>query len=245
MAETLDRQICSLIQATDESLWRTYQCAVRGETPQIVRLVFPKTSKGKVRVSEQEARQLLIANLADTDFFYSIETPTLGNYGFSGKGKRNAMTDLTLCEPSGSAYLNMEFKSGNTSKQRRNRNHIQKDIVKLVSENVDGFWFHTLRATNSASISRLWQTIRQELKAIIQDTAGAFPPKQLTFHCCVLEQAFSLQKTLQLDERSCSDDWLEDVNPPSFRVKDGQLCQIQEADGWKLHRQEPVSMEVE
>ena len=244
MVEILDQQISSLIKATDESLWTAYQCAIDGEAPQVGKLVFPKNSKGKTRVSEQEARQLLIANLGNTHFSFSIETPTLGNYGFSGKGKRNAMTDLTLYEPKGVAYLNMEFKAGNTSQKRHNRMHINKDMVKLVSEDVNGFWFHTLEATNSASVSNLWQTIRQELKTAIQDTGGSFSPKQLTFHCCVLKQAFSVQTTFQLDEQSRSTDWLVGVNPPSVEMKNGRLNQLQKTDCWTVSSQETASQVV-
>ena len=237
MAETLDQQICRLIRATDESLWNTFQCAIDGKVPDVGKLVFPRTSKNEVRVSEQEARQLLIANLTETDLVYSIETPTLGNYSFGGKGKRNAMTDLTLYPLGKAPCLNMEFKSGNTTKRRRDRKHIAKDIVKLVWENVDGFWFHILEATNQRSISELWNTFRQELKAVVQDAQGKFAPKQLTFHCCVLKQTFSVQTTLRLDERSYSPDWLDDFHPPSFRVKKDRLCELQKPDGWTVKRQ--------
>ncbi len=105
MPQTLDTQFDGLIQATDRLLWDAYRSAVSG-AHQPGKLVFPKTSKGKVRVSEQEAKQLLIQNVRNSVFSYSVETPTLGNYGFSGVGERNAMTDLSLYA-NGVCYVNM------------------------------------------------------------------------------------------------------------------------------------------
>ncbi len=163
-----DLQISKLIEATDTLLWDAYRSAIN-RTPPAGKLIFPQTSKKTVRVSEQEAKQLLIGKLADTPFLFSIETPTLGKYSFKGKGKRNAMTDLTLYTTRGTPHLNMEFKAGNTSTIRIERKHIKKDIMKLVAEDVNGFWFHILEKANGRGVETLWKTIRHELKAVTQD----------------------------------------------------------------------------
>jgi hypothetical protein len=223
-----------LIQATDKLLWDAYRSAISGTHP-AGQLVFPKTLKGKIRVSEQEAKQLLIGILGSSPYSFSVETPTLGNYRFSGVGKRNAMTDLTLYAD-GVRFMNMEFKAGNTSIKRKNRGKIIKDIKKLVLEDVNGFWFHTLDATNKASVETLWKTIRQELKAVVQETAAPLRLKQFTFHCCVLREGFSVQTTFQLNELARDADWLADVMPPRFRVKGGRLIEIHDAGDWCVSR---------
>lgn len=245
MPQTLDTQFDGLIQATDRLLWDAYRSAV-SSVHQAGKLIFPKTSKGKVRVSEQEAKQLLIQNVRNSMFSYSVETPTVGNYGFSGVGERNAMTDLSLYA-NGVRFVNMEFKSGTTSIKRKNLGKITKDMKKLVLEEVKGFWFHTLGATNRASIASLWKTIRQELRAVVQATP-AFRAKQFTFHCCVLREAFSVQTTFQLNELSRDPEWLCNLTPPMFRVSKGQVIELSDANDWQVFRcgqpVETVTMEA-
>ncbi len=245
MPQTFDTQFDGLIQATDRLLWDAYRSAVSG-VHQTGKLIFPKTSKGNVRVSEQEAKQLLIQNVRNSMFSYSVETPTLDNYGFSGVGQRNAMTDLTLYADS-VRFVNMEFKAGNSSTKRKNLSKITKDIKKLVVEDVRGFWFHTLKATNRASIASLWQTIRQELKSVVQATPMLLA-KQFTFHCCILREAFSVQTTFQLDELSRDPEWLDNLMPPKIRVSKGQVIELSDANDWQVFRcgqpVETVTMEA-
>ena len=246
MAIELEQNVASLVEATDKLLWDSYGSATN-ETKPPCRLIFPQTSKGAVRVSEQEAKQLLIGTLSDTQFSFSVETPTLRNYGFSGKGQRNAMTDLTLYSE-GQRCLNMEFKAGNTSTKRVERKHINKDIQKLVFEDVNAFWFHTLKSAKSASVNTLWQTIRHELRAVVQKETVKFTAKLFTFHCCVLREAFSVQITFPVNECSCDNDWLTDLHAPAFAVKKGRLTELHKAEGWIVRRScsdvEAVKIEV-
>ncbi|MDA0835564.1 MAG: hypothetical protein O3A29_20000 [Planctomycetota bacterium] len=241
----LDHTVASLVEATDKLLWDSFRSAVNG-TQSPSRLVFPRTSKGAVRVSEQEAKQLLIGQLNDSSFLFSVETPTLRNYGFSGKGERNAMTDITLYTEE-KRCLNMEFKSGNTSTKRLQRKHINKDIQKLVFEDVDGFWFHILEKANGTGIETLWQTIQHELKAVTQ-LDRKFNPKLITFHCCVLREAYSVETTIVLNDDSRKKDWLDDLQPPVVNVKKGVLIDLPLTDGWIVRRScsevETVTMEA-
>jgi len=234
MPTVIDAQLQKLIQATDSLLWEAYRSA-NSVTHTAGQIVFPKTSKGRIRVSEQEAKQLLIGTLRDSPFSFSVETPTLGNYRFSGVGKRNAMTDLSIYT-NGVRYLNMEFKAGNASMKRKNLKTITKDIQKLVLEDVDGLWFHTLKATNRASVAKLWKTIRQELKTIVEQSSGPLRSKQFTFHCCVLREAFSVQSTFPLDELSRKPEWLDNLTPPTFRVSKGQVIELSDANDWQVVR---------
>jgi hypothetical protein len=205
----LEQDVASLVEATDKLLWGAYRSATHGTKP-TGRLVFPRKSNGSVRVSEQEAKQLLIEKISDSPFFFSVETPTLDNYGFSGKGERNASTDLTLYQTVSKPFLNFEFKAHNTSTKRLKRKHINKDIHKLVFENTNGFWFHILEKANGTGIETIWDTIRHELKSVTQ-MERKFNEKLMTFHCCVLREAYSIQTTILLNDDSRKDGWLGDL----------------------------------
>lgn len=233
-SDTIDKLIC----ATDLSLWQAYDLAHEGTlTPG--QLVFPGTAKGTVRVSEQESKICLIRHLIDSQFSFSVETPTKMAYCFSGASKRNAMTDITLYG-NGERLLNMEFKAGNVSINRRNQNHITKDIEKLVCENVDGYWFHTLRTTGNNSLKRLWDTIRRALRSVVARTDSIRCSKLFTFHCCVLQQGYSVSTTFELNDQSNQEKWLESLAAPEVLIRKGQLDELRSADGWSLLRYESV-----
>lgn len=238
MPATLDPRLIELVGATDTALWEAYHSAIKGKCP-AGGLIFPLKADGTIRVSEQEARQSLIAKLQNSAFPFSVETPTVGRYRFSSEGERSASTDLTLYGPNGARLLNFEFKAGNTSTAATNLSHITKDIQKLILEDVDGFWFHILNATDRGSVEKLWETIRQELKSVVRQTAPDLRAKQLTFHCCVLRQGFSVQTTFALDNLCRAEDWLMNVAPPCFRVGRQQLIDIGGAEGWFVNRHVP------
>ncbi len=231
MQQTDDTRFDSLIQATDRLLWDRYRAAARGEH-EPGKLTFPKTAKGHIRVSEQEAKQLLIENLRGSMFSYTVETPTKEIYGFTGVGQRNAMTDLTLYSK-GLRYVNIEFKSGGFSPERLKHGMITKDIAKLAKENVNGYWFHTLTNVDRASLDCLWQTIRRELKNVVAATANIHS-KQFTFHCCVLRQAFSVQTTFKLSELSREPGWLGKLVTPTYRISKGQVLDLAASTDWRL-----------
>ena len=214
MTQELDQKISSLIKATDEMLWDSYHLIPDAQPRH--QLIFPKTSKGTIRVSEQEARQSLIRNLIGTPFNFSVETPTVGEYGPSGNGKRNALTDLTLYADT-KPCMNIEFKYRNTSPKRCNKKHINKDIEKLVFEEVNGLWFHVLETANNKGISYLWDTIKGVLKSNVK--GKLIKNKLLVFHCCVLKEGYSVQTSILLNEDGHKEDWLNELpNPPDTKA---------------------------
>ena len=105
------------------------------------RILFPKYSGGKVRISEQELRfifveQLLNPKLKTAEYneivkqwHYSVETPTHfkyrsaqnGNEPSIGRGRNSGKIDLTLYEDSNSdkPIVFIEFKHGNLSPKNR------------------------------------------------------------------------------------------------------------------------------
>jgi hypothetical protein len=241
MPENLNEAVGKLVRKTDELLWRCYGAATSGVVvgAEGSRLVFPKYADGVVRVSEQEAKQLLIEQLAGSPFVYSVETPTSGNYSFTGKGERSAATDLTLYAPAGERFLNFEFKAHGFSTRRQKVGQITKDLKKLVLEPVNGFWFHTLKGAGPKTIPSLWALLRKELRGIVGQLAGQFEAKPLTVHFCVLREQVSVQTTILLGQGEVGPGWLDDVNPPVLSLQDGSLTDVTSAAGWSVHRMGP------
>ena len=124
-------------------------------------LIFPmkiqkKGDKYVDRISEQELRLLFIEEFKKSyrDFFYSIETPTKEKYSFRKSPKRNpygqsALIDMCILERYNNKYqriLNIEFKHKNTTSK-----NIEKDILKLITEDDDGVFIHLLDNTNKGT----------------------------------------------------------------------------------------------
>ena len=239
---TLEHEFATLVADTDLLLWKSYHAAIH-HVASPCQLLFPLKSDQTVRVSEQEAKQLFIKRLHTSPFCYSVETPTLRKYSPSKKGERSAMTDLTLYS-AGERFLNIEFKAGNTSKHRENRKHISKDIEKLVLEHVDGFWFHILERANGNGIETIWQTIRHELKTVTQ-SGRQFNTKRITFHCCVLQEAYSVETTLVLNDDAYRPDWLTNLMRPNIDVSRGKLNALQKAEGWIVRSYQPSTDQIE
>lgn len=241
MPEDLHEAVGKLVRKTDELLWRCYHAAISGvaASAEGSRLVFPKYTDGVVRVSEQEAKQLLISQLPGSPFVFSVETPTSGNYSFTGKGQRSAATDLTLYAPAGERFLNFEFKAHGFSTGRQNVGQITKDLKKLVLEPVNGFWFHTLKGADPKTIPRLWAVLRRELRSIVGQVAGQFDAKPLTVHFSVLREQVSVETTIPLGQGEPGPGWLDDVNPPVLSVQGGKFTGVTSAAGWSIYPIEP------
>ena len=119
------------------------------------RLIFPELRTGNTRVSEQEARLLWCTALQDTSYYYALEAPTSETYIQSGSTPISARTDLALFLPNESyleRVVDIEFKAHNSEQEK-----IDKDIEKLIREKRIGNWFHLLSATNSATITKLFE----------------------------------------------------------------------------------------
>lgn len=110
------------------------------------------------RVSEQEARVLMCRELEGAHN-YSIEYPTRELYTFSGQASLSARVDLAVLSADGAMTLAVEFKANQPP-----QGAIDKDMEKLVFERVPGLWFHTLRATNSKTLERLFSKLKVGLE---------------------------------------------------------------------------------
>ena len=129
--------------------------------------IYPCYRNGDIRISEQEARFAFVEAIARrSGYAYSVETPTMGLYSFSGQGSRSACVDLTLFESSAlymepndhlfTKFIDEKFKDLELANKvdvgpnrmaniefkshNVNQEYIDKDIEKLVIEN--GIWPH-------------------------------------------------------------------------------------------------------
>lgn len=102
------------------------------------RIIFPKKRKDDTtRVSEQELRFIFVEQLneeinknKDWDVYYSVETPTIEEYGFTDPSKKESGNiDLVLHDSCFKRIALIEFKAKNPS-----RKAYQKDFVKLTKE---------------------------------------------------------------------------------------------------------------
>jgi hypothetical protein len=119
------------------------------------RLVFPLSRGEKVRISEQESKIIFCSVLNNTNYYYSVETPTKEGYSFSGSKDLSARSDLSIYTVENDSLIkkvNVELKSGNPEIKS-----ISKDIEKLIREKYLGNWVHTLESVRSNTLSTLFK----------------------------------------------------------------------------------------
>lgn len=103
------------------------------------RIIFPQTRKEGIRVSEQELRFIFVEQLnqyllsesgKNWNIYYSVETPTKIEYGFSNPDKKESGNiDLVIHDSKLNRIALIEFKAKNPKRQS-----YQKDFEKLTKE---------------------------------------------------------------------------------------------------------------
>lgn len=103
------------------------------------KLIFPKKTDTKKRISEQEARFLFVKHFEkDGDGYYSVETPTMRKYRFTGgdsvpkldeKNGQSANIDVCIHDNNRVRIHQIEFKFGNCEQK-----DIEKDFLKLLCD---------------------------------------------------------------------------------------------------------------
>lgn len=231
-----------IVQRTDQLLWDAYSASkARVFTPGSPRIIFPRyraksgqlTAPG-IRVSEQEARFLFVSQLNASQFLYSVETPTSGEYSFKddARGKRSAATDVTVYTESAKPVSNVEFKAHGFSLERTSSLVITKDVVKLLREPVPAFWHHTLEAADNSNIKKLWSVIRRDLQLVGGEERERIGTKRFVFHVCVLRQRFALQTEVLIEGNHIGVDWLGDFPPPDYEVTEHELVRSGPSPPW-------------
>jgi hypothetical protein len=179
----------------------------RTDQPVLVRpassLVFPTyrvgSARGKVRISEQEARAVFLQRAAasEHELYCSLETPTALKYDFTGVtpttvpdhqlGGQSALTDASLfvlhdgelCQD-----VNVEFKAHNVEP-----GPILKDLLKLVQEEPKGLFFHVLQGVDAGTLRNASKTgvLDKYTKALFEVRGNARPAGWFVlFAICIL-----------------------------------------------------------
>jgi len=141
------------------------------------KLIFPVKRRGELRISEQELRFAYAATLERKGifqpYFYSVEPPTAEKYHFKGVvTERSGSSDLSLYEPNDgkkqenkfNRVCNIECKAHNADPKS-----IQKDIQKLVREEVVGGWGHLLLNQDSGTLRELLRKITKSFQVTLAD----------------------------------------------------------------------------
>lgn len=158
-----DRDIDDLVDELSayikESLCRTTWEGWDGGDVPPAGLIFPRKRDGTRRISEQESRIAATQWLHDGKYPFSVETPTGEKFVMSGVTETglSARTDITVFRVQGDdlrRLLNIEVKALQPKKEG-----IVGDLQKLLREQVEGMWFHTLVSADTAS----WRQIGRKL----------------------------------------------------------------------------------
>lgn len=197
--------IVTLIKETCEDLINLYK-KQKGDPFQRINtsLIFPRyrnteqqsasenteqeNTASDLRVSEQEARFCFAAAVErGKEYRYSVETPTLLPYQFTGMTGISAQTDLTLWSlDEEEKVYNIEFKAKNPVQKS-----IDKDIRKLVGEVPPGIWFHLFEKADNETFPALARKFGNAFLQYGQDKSNGF-----LFAICALENEVGILGTL-------------------------------------------------
>jgi len=176
------------------------------------RLIFPKKriknkkNEDVKRISEQEARILYCNILNNLNYFYSIETPTNEAYKLTGKTGVSALSDLSVYSYTRKDNVNnsknneekiffkkmanIELKAHNPAEE-----NICKDIEKIITEGIDGNWFHILKNIDSGTLPSVIKKIYNSIKINFLKNEKI----SILFCICILEKKWGMIKHLEYD----------------------------------------------
>lgn len=180
------KHIDNVIERTFKALLCIYDKCANGNEGKIPeelksRIIFPKYSNGQLRISEQELRFVFVEQLNKEindkwNVYYSVETPTMFKYRFSGEGSpkpdnsgRSANFDLVIHDEIYNRIALIEFKANNADKHDHD-----KDFVKLSNEEENPnkialkYFIELVESSNDATYRSLKsKTLNFEKKGII------------------------------------------------------------------------------
>ena len=189
-------RIIQLNRDLSRLLWSTLTSSEL-PAPTSPRVVFPVFRGGNARISEQEARVLCCTLLNATEFYYAVEAPTVQTYSQRGKSKLSARTDLALYTNSTTALkrvMNVEFKAKNPPQREFN-----KDIEKLIREDLSGNWFHLLDNENSGTLPSI---ARKFLNAFLANLQYVDHDIDIIFAVCIRKTKRAFTKRMQYQHRT-------------------------------------------
>jgi hypothetical protein len=167
------------------------------------------------------------------NYFYSVETPTEKLYSQKGQTELSASTDLSIYTFEDNKFeklMNVEFKAHNPAKE-----HIRKDIEKLIKEDIPGNWFHLLKNIDSKTLPSLFEKIADSLKMHFSDSEKRELSIVLSF--CVLDKKWACMKHFQYDRPSHNfDEHVDDFFNLKYAISAGAV-EVSHKAGWKIFQQ--------
>ena len=240
--KTLHQDISDTCRRTDKGLWNAYARSAESQlnVSSAGSLIFPQyhgKRVGSLRVSEQEARFAFVEALCQSRLMYSVEAPTTKLYQFTGKTPLSAQTDLVVHDESGIPICNIEFKAKGLSPSARQHFPIFKDLQKLLREPVWGLWFHLLESTDNSTINNLLSVMAKQIGEVHREFGEDVESPGLTFHVCVLEHGFSLQRDVKLPpSHVITDAELRGQMHIDLKMSRSDLVKVHDLNGWDLNR---------
>ena len=189
-------ELKSISTVISRQLW-----AMNSNSPDQPHLIFPEKRDHEVRISEQESKILLANLLEQTSWFYSVETPTVQEYTQKGFTPQSARTDISLYRNSNrsSKLVNIELKAGNPNKES-----FRKDFEKLLREELDGLWFHTIKNADKRTLPNIYNKILQAFGDLKPYLKGR--DRFILFAFCVLEKKELIYKFISIND-SLDENW--------------------------------------
>jgi hypothetical protein len=169
-------------------------------------LIYPKNRSSDIRISEQELKVLFCAELININKIFSVETPTVGKYSFTGKNSESGNIDVCIYDFKDKKYLrtnNIEFKA-------HNKNY-KSDFEKLIGEEGDNYFIHVLPSINNGTLfsdksSKRKPVINKYIEQIDAIYTCAGKPnkyKTLTFYICILDPFILLKNIINKEHDGC------------------------------------------
>ena len=226
-------EISEACSRADEGLWAAFARSRGREAAgsPTGKLLFPEYRGGDLRVSEQEARFAFVEALAAGSLTFSVEAPTSKLYQFTGKSPLSAQTDLAIHDEAGGRICNVEFKAKGVSPSAEKHFPIYKDLQKLMREPLWGLWFHLLEGVDNSTIGNLLSVFETQMDRVRSEHKGDIESPGLTIHICVLQQEFSIERDLPIDDRA-----LDHLLKLELKVSQSELLTVGDTNGWTIKR---------
>jgi hypothetical protein len=175
-------------------------------------LKFPKYRNSEDRISEQESKYFfaLVFDQQTKPFSFAVEVPTSSPHNFQpGGGKsgksRSGLHDMAIYKDDSSFDWVIELKS-----KQPDPKDIKKDFEKMISSDCNCLWFHTLKNSDSGTLSALLDKVNNNLSSLnnlLNNTTLSIEDKQKIkskiyiwkFAIVILEKKELYTYTLKLD----------------------------------------------
>ena len=157
-------------------------------------------------------------------YYFSIETPTQEMHSFKGDNPRSACTDLSVWkfDEGFVKVANIEFKAGTPEKAS-----IEKDLKKLVLEELPGNWFHTLKNANSQTLNVLSKKFTDSMKPLWKALH-----EPIVFSFCILDLGLCISKVFEPTDNPDEYIW-NNFFTFDYLVSKGKL-EIRRENGWSV-----------